>query len=73
MIENGGPHGMKKASKLKPLAFKVWFLEILMDFGKLCFAVLGCWQKAGLKIKQIKCLGDRTGPNRNNLEIQLAR
>ena len=38
LIENWGPNGIKKASKLKPLASsKVWVFEILMDFGKLVF------------------------------------
>ena len=37
MIEHGGPNGIKKATKLKPLASKVCFFEILMDFGKLVF------------------------------------
>ena len=36
-IENEDPNCITKASKLKPLASKVWIFEILMDFGKLVF------------------------------------
>ena len=53
LIENGGPNGIKKSSKLKPWASKVWFFEILMDLGKLVFSMfLGGWHKTGQQIKK---------------------
>ena len=39
IIGNGSPNGIKKASKLKPLASNVKKIEILMDFGKLGFLI----------------------------------
>ena len=45
-IEHGGPTGIKKESKLKPLASKVRLFDILVDFGKLVFLMfLGAGKK----------------------------
>ena len=45
MIENGRPNGMNNASKLRPLASKVSFILILMDF-----AMLGLLMGAGKRL-----------------------
>ena len=46
-IENGGPHGINIASKLKHWASKVSFFDIFMDFGKLVCDVFSFGKKAG--------------------------
>ena len=51
LIENGSPYCIEKASQLKPLASKVWFFEILIDFGKLVFLMfLGAGKRRAKKL-----------------------
>ena len=35
MVENGGPNGINKSSKLKPWTSKVAFFEMFIDFSKI--------------------------------------
>ena len=53
LIENESPNGIKKILQLKPLASKVWFFEISMDFGQLIFFMFfGVVKKLAPKMKK---------------------
>ena len=68
LIENGGPNGAKKSSKLRPWAAKVSFFEICTDFVKIDFLMFFRSAKRRAKITIKSALGRNDRPENGILE-----